>query len=52
MIRHLDAYFIKELDSTHGVIHRGIAIHDKRIDEGDVFALGPHELRFTYVAAD
>ena len=44
-----DAYYIEDLDSTHGVTYRGLRIGNKRIDEGDVFELGAHELRFTYL---
>jgi len=44
-----DAYYIEDLDSTHGVTYRGMRIGNKRIDEGDVFEIGTHELRFTYL---
>jgi hypothetical protein len=44
-----DAYYIEDLDSTHGVTCRGTRIESKRIDEGDVFEIGAHELRFTYL---
>jgi hypothetical protein len=44
-----DAYYIEDLDSTHGVTYRGMRIGNKRIDEGDVFEIGAHELRFTYL---
>lgn len=44
-----DAYYIEDLDSTHGVTYRGMRIENKRIDEGDVFEIGGHELRFTYL---
>ena len=44
-----DAYYIEDLDSTHGVTYRGLRIGNKRIDEGDVFEIGAHELRFTYL---
>jgi len=44
-----DAYYIEDLDSTHGVTYRGMRIENKRIDEGDVFEIGAHELRFTYL---
>lgn len=44
-----DAYYIVDLGSTHGVTYRGVRIENKRIDEGDVFEIGTHELRFTYL---
>jgi len=45
-----DAYYIEDLDSTHGVTCRGMRIGTTRIDEGDVFEIGGLELRFTYFA--
>lgn len=44
-----DAYYIEDLDSAHGVTYRGTRIGNRRIDEGDVFEIGAHELRFTYL---
>ena len=44
-----DAYYIEDLDSTEGVTYRGMRIGNKRIYEGDVFEIGAHELRFTYL---
>ena len=44
-----DAYYIEDLDSTHGVTYQGMRIANKRIDEGDVFEIGTRELRFTYL---
>ncbi|HSR95653.1 MAG TPA: FHA domain-containing protein, partial [Kofleriaceae bacterium] len=41
-------YYVKDLGSRHGVRFRGMQIDNKRIDEGDVFEIGDHELRFTY----
>jgi hypothetical protein len=41
-------YYIKDLGSTHGIEFKGMRIDNKRIDEGDMFRLGTHELRFTY----
>jgi hypothetical protein len=43
-----DAHYLKDLSSTHGVTYKGMQIDNKRIDEGDVFQIGSHELRFTY----
>jgi hypothetical protein len=41
-------YYLKDLGSTQGIRFRGMLIDNKRIDEGDVFEIGEHELRFTY----
>ena len=41
-------YYVKDLGSTNGVYFKGMRIDNKRIDEGDVFVIGGHELRFTY----
>ncbi|HZJ62596.1 MAG TPA: FHA domain-containing protein [Kofleriaceae bacterium] len=41
-------YYVKDLGSIHGIEFKGMRIDNKRIDEGDVFRLGTHELRFTY----
>jgi hypothetical protein len=45
-------YHLKDLGSTNGVHYKGMQIDNKRIDEGDVFQLGGHELRFTYRTDD
>ena len=49
VIHRGDAYYLEDLDSTHGVTCRGTRITSQRIDEGDVFEIGAHELRFTYL---
>ena len=41
-------YYVKDLGSTNGIEFKGMRIDNKRIDEGDVFRIGTHELRFTY----
>ncbi|QQR91111.1 MAG: FHA domain-containing protein [Myxococcales bacterium] len=43
------AYYLKDLGSTNGVEYQGRRIGGKRIDEGDVFLLCDHEVRFTYL---
>ncbi|TMQ09620.1 MAG: FHA domain-containing protein [Deltaproteobacteria bacterium] len=43
-------YYLKDLGSADGVHYRGMRIDNKRIDEGDVFQIGDHDLRFTYRA--
>jgi hypothetical protein len=41
-------YYLKDLTSTLGIVYKGMRIDNKRIEEGDVFQLGDHELRFTF----
>ncbi len=48
VLRRNGTYYIKDLGSVTGIEYRGMMIDNKRIDEGDVFRLGGHELRFTY----
>lgn len=48
IVRRNGAYYIKDLGSTNGIDFRGMRIDNKRIDEGDVFMLCDHELKFTY----
>jgi pSer/pThr/pTyr-binding forkhead associated (FHA) protein len=48
VIHRNGTYYMKDLGSTHGIHYKGMRIDNKRIDEGDVFQLGAHELRFTY----
>jgi pSer/pThr/pTyr-binding forkhead associated (FHA) protein len=43
-------YYLKDLGSLDGVHYNGMRIDNKRIDEGDVFQIGDHDLRFTYRA--
>jgi len=47
IFRH-GTYYMKDLGSTHGIEFKGMRIDNKRIDEGDVFRIGTHDLRFTY----
>lgn len=42
-------YYLKDLGSTEGVVHKGMRIDNKRIHEGDVFVIAGHELRFTFL---
>jgi hypothetical protein len=48
VIRRHGTYYLKGLGSTRGIFYKGMCIDNKRIDEGDVFQIGEHELRFTY----
>jgi hypothetical protein len=48
VVHNSNAWFIKDLESENGVEYKGMRISNKRIDEGDVFELDGHELRFTF----
>jgi uncharacterized protein (TIGR02996 family) len=51
VLRRNGTFYIKDLGSTtDGINYRGLQIDNKRLDEGDVFYLGDHELRVTYRA--
>lgn len=52
VIRRAGVHYLKDLGSTHGITYKGMRIDTKRIDEGDVFQIGDHELRFTYRSED
>jgi hypothetical protein len=48
IVHNSKAWFIKDLESENGIEFKGMRISNKRIDEGDVFELDGHELRFTF----
>lgn len=48
VIKRHGTYYIKDLGSTNGIGYQGTRIDNKRIDEGDIFYICDHELRFTY----
>jgi hypothetical protein len=48
VIRRSGAYYLKDLGSVHGIFYKGMQIDNKRIDEGDAFQIGDHELRFSF----
>jgi len=48
VIRRNGRYYLKDLDSIYGIHYKGMRIDNKRIDEGDVFHIGAHEIRFTF----
>lgn len=48
VLRTERGWFIKDLESTSGIHYKGMQIDNKRIEEGDVFLIGPYELRFTF----
>jgi FHA domain len=52
VIRRHGVHYLKDLGSVHGIMYKGMRIDNKRIDEGDVFQIGDHELRFTYRSDD
>jgi hypothetical protein len=52
VIRRNGVHYLKDLGSTHGILYKGMRIDNKRIDEGDAFQIGDHELRFTYRSDD
>jgi FHA domain len=41
-------YYLKDVGSANGIHYKGMQIDNKRIDEGDVFQIGDHEIRFTF----
>ncbi len=48
IVRRGGHYYIKDLNSTNGIEYNGTRIDNKRIDEGDVFDICGHKIRFTY----
>jgi len=48
VMRTTTGWRIKDLESTSGVFYKGMQIDNKGIEEGDVFLVGPYELRFTF----
>ncbi len=48
VIRRNGVFYIKDLGSTNGIDYKGMRIDNKRIEEGDVFHLCDHEIRFTF----
>lgn len=48
VFRQHGTFYIKDLGSTNGIGYRGTRIDNRRIDEGDIFYICDHELRFTY----
>ena len=48
VIRRNGVYYIKDLGSTNGIDYKGMRIDNKRIEEGDVFLMCDHEIRFTF----
>lgn len=50
VVRRNGDYFIKDLGSTNGVEFAGQRVDDHRVEEGNVYYLCDHELRFSFQA--
>lgn len=50
VVRRNGDYFIKDLGSTNGVEFAGVRVDDHRVEEGNVYYLCDHELRFSFQA--
>jgi len=48
VIRRNGNYYLKDLGSIYGIHYKGMQIDNKRIDDGDVFQIGGHQIRFTF----
>lgn len=46
------AFYLVDLGAVAGVVFRGLRIENKRIEEGDVFQLGPYAVAFTFRGLD
>ncbi len=49
IVRRNGDYFIKDLESTNGVEFNGERVDNHRIEEGTVYRLCDHELRFSFI---
>lgn len=49
IVRRNGDYFIKDLESTNGVEFNGERVDNHKIDEGTVYRLCDHELRFSFI---
>jgi hypothetical protein len=50
VVRRNGEYFIKDLGSTNGIEFAGVRVDDHRVEEGNVYYLCDHELRFSFQA--
>lgn len=48
IVRRPNGYYIRDLSSTNGIAFKGTRIDHKRIEDGDVFQICTHEVRFKY----
>ncbi len=49
VVRRNSEYFIKDLESTNGIEFKGERVDDHRIEEGSVYRMCDHEVRFSFV---
>jgi len=50
VVRRNGDYFIKDLGSTNGIEFAGVRVDDHLVEEGNVYYLCDHELRFSFQA--
>jgi hypothetical protein len=48
VVREPSGWVLRDLDSTNGILLLGKRVREKQIEDGDVFFLCDHELRFTF----
>ena len=48
VVRRNGEYYIKDLGSTNGIEFAGQRVDDHRVEEGNVYYLCDHEIRFTF----
>ncbi|MCH9684454.1 MAG: FHA domain-containing protein [Deltaproteobacteria bacterium] len=49
IVRRDGSYFVKDLGSTNGVEYNGERVDDHKIEEGTLYRLCDHELRFSFI---
>lgn len=49
IVRRDGGYYIKDLGSTNGVEFNGERVDNHRIEEGTLYRLCDHELRFSFI---
>ncbi len=49
IVRRDGSYFIKDLGSTNGVEFNGERVDDHKVEEGTLYRLCDHELRFSFI---
>lgn len=50
VVRRAGEYYIKDLGSTNGIEFAGVRVDDHRVEEGNVYYLCDHEIRFSFNA--
>jgi hypothetical protein len=48
VVRRAGEYYIKDLGSTNGIEFAGVRVDDHRVEEGNVYYLCDHEIRFSF----